>query len=108
MSTPNTTPNEPNKGFRDKWFSGNDRELLRQGKWAEIDLGSRTESGLISEHDHAGRVRQGYLAECRGDYETAQAIYDSIGFDRVVFDGKEMRPYDEAPYIDEEVEHYGE
>ena len=94
MSTPKTTPNEPNKGFRDKWFSGSDRELLRQGKWNEIDLGD------ISEHDHAGRVRQGYLAECRGDYETAQAIYDSIGFERDVTNG-------DGETLDSEVEQYG-
>ena len=64
---------EPHHVFRDKWFHGKDRELLRQGKWPEIDL------GYISEHDCDGRVRQGYLAELRGDLETAQAIYESIG-----------------------------
>ena len=86
--------NEPDKTFRDKWFHGKDRGLLAQGKWNLIDLGD------ISEHDHGGRVRQGYLAECRGDFETAQAIYDSIGFDRAVSD-------DEAPLMDGEVEHHG-
>ena len=94
MNTPKTNSNEPHKTFRDKWFHGKDRELLAQGKWNEIVLGD------ISEHDHDGRVRQGYLAECRGDYETAQAIYDSIGFDRVVVD-------DEGNLLDNEVENDG-
>ena len=89
-----TNCNEPHKTFRDQWFHGKDRELLAQGNWHLIDLGD------ISEHDHDGRVRQGYLAECRGDYEIAQAIYDSLGFDRVVSD-------DEGPLMDEEVEHHG-
>jgi len=85
--------NEPHKTFRDKWFHGNNREMLRQGKWHLIDLGT------ISEYDIDGRIRQGYLAECRGDYETAQAIYDSIGFDRIADDEGEL--------LDGEVEHYG-
>ena len=85
--------NEPNKGFRDKWFHGKDRELLAQGKWNEIDLGD------VPEHDHDGRVRQGYLAECAGDFDTAQKIYDSIGFDRVVSD-------EEGPLLDGEVENH--
>ena len=93
MNTPNTTSNEPHKAFRDKWFHDKDRELLLQGKWNEIDL------GVISEHDHDGRVRQGYLAECRGDYETAQAIYDSVGLDRVAAESDDT--------LDGEVEHYG-
>jgi hypothetical protein len=68
--------NEPHKSFRDKWFAGKNRELLRLGNWHLIEL------GVILEHDYDGRVRQGYLAECRGDYQTAQAIYDSIGLDQ--------------------------
>ena len=91
----NTNYNEPHKTFRDKWFKGSDRELLRQGQWDKIDLGT------IPEHDYGGRVRQGYLAECAGNYETAQAIYDSIGFDRVAsVDGDEG-------LLDTEVEHHG-
>ena len=86
--------NEPDKAFRDKWFHGKDRELLAQGKWNLIDLGD------ISEHDHNGRVRQGYIAECCGDTEAAQEIYDSIGFDRVGFD-------EESPLLDGEAEHHG-
>ena len=86
--------NEPNKGFRDKWFSGRDRELLVQGKWAEIDLGD------VPEHDIDGHIRQGYLAECRGDYETAQKIYDSVGLKRDVIGG-------DGDTLDGEVEHYG-
>jgi hypothetical protein len=65
---------EPHKKFRDKWFGGKNRELLKAGKWDEIDL------GVISEHDFGGRVRQGYLAELSGDIETAKAIYESRGF----------------------------
>ena len=90
----NTNYNEPHKAFRDKWFHGNDRELLRQGQWDKIDLGT------IPEQDLDGRVRQGYLAECAGDVEAAQAIYDSIGFDRVASD-------DEGELLDTEAEHYG-
>jgi len=93
MNIPKTTPNEPHKSFRDKWFRGKDRELLAQGKWNEIDLGD------IPEADLDGRVRQGYLAECRGDYETAQAIYDSVGLDRVAAESDDT--------LDGEVEHYG-
>ena len=93
MSTPNY--NEPNKGFRDKWFHGKDRELLAQGKWNEIDLGD------ISEHDIDWRIRQGHLAECRGDYETAQAIYDSVGLKRDVSSGGD------GETLDGEVENNG-
>ena len=93
VNSPETIPNEPHKAFRDKWFSGKDRELLSQGKWKDIDLGD------ISEHDRDGRVRQGYLAELRGETETAQAIYDSIGFNRVACDPDDL--------LDTEVEHYG-
>ena len=74
--------NEPDKTFRDTWFHGKDRELLAQGQWHLIDPGG------VLEHDIGGRVRQGYLAECRGEFETARAIYDSIGFDKEPGKGK--------------------
>ena len=65
---------EPDSEFRDIYFNGKDRDLLKQGQYQLIEL------GVISEHDIAGRVRQGYLAELRGDWETAANCYDSIGF----------------------------
>jgi hypothetical protein len=94
MSATASLINEPHTTFRDQWFHGKDRELLRQGNWHLI------EPGDIPEHDLAGRIRQGYLAECGGDCERAQAIYDSIGFERVVSG-------DDGPLLDEEAEHYG-
>ena len=66
--------NERDKAFRDRYFNGLNRVLLSVGGENEIDLGD------ISEHDVAGRIRQGYLAELRGDTEGAKAIYDSVGF----------------------------
>lgn len=65
---------EPDKKFRDKYFHGLDRVLLLVGGYHEIDLGD------ISEHDLDGRVRQGYLAEIKGNKKLAKQIYDSIGF----------------------------
>jgi hypothetical protein len=90
--------NEPDKTFRDKWFHGKDRELLAQGKWHLIDLGD------VPEHDFDGRIRQGYLAELRGETDTARQIYDSVGFTERLHDESD----DEGPLLDEEVEHYME
>jgi hypothetical protein len=89
---------EQDKIFRDKYFHGKDRELLAAGRFGEIDLGD------ISEHDIDGRIRQGYLAELRGDFETARAIYDSVGFTERLNDDED----NEGPLLDEEVEHYTE
>ena len=77
--TPETmreTPDvEPDIDFRDRFFSlRNFRTLLKEGKHHEIDL------VYVAEYDLAGRVRQGYLAELRGDYETAKNCYDSVKF----------------------------
>jgi hypothetical protein len=66
---------EPDYDFRDRFFTRqNHRELLKEGKHHLIELGN------IAEYDLAGRVRLGYLAELRGDYETAKNCYNSINF----------------------------
>jgi hypothetical protein len=88
---------EQDKLFRDKYFHGKDRELLAAGRFEEIDLGD------ISEHDVGGRIRQGYLAELRGDTQTARQIYAGIGFTERLNAGFDD---DEGPLLDEEVEHY--
>ncbi len=86
--------NEPDKEFRDRAFHGKDRVLLMLNHPECIDLGD------ISEHDTDGRIRQGYLAELCGEYDTARQIYESVGFTERLND-------DEGPLLDTEVEHYG-
>ena len=87
---------ESDREFRNRFFHGKDRVLLLLDKSAAINLGD------ISEHDTDGRIRQGYLAELRGDTDTAAQIYDSVGFTERLNDD-----YDEQ-LLDDEVEHYGE
>ena len=79
----NYTSEEPDKEYRDLYFTGLERVLLRHGHHELVGF------QRIPGSDHDGIAKDAYLYELNGDYAKAMQYYNMIGeadrFDQCLF-----------------------
>ena len=64
---------EDDKEYRDLYFTGLERTLLRYGRFDLVRF------QRIQKSDHDGIAKDAYLYELRGDYDEAMSFYNLIG-----------------------------
>ncbi|MCR5113903.1 MAG: hypothetical protein K6A63_08205 [Acholeplasmatales bacterium] len=69
----NYTSDEPDKEYRDLYFTGLERVLLRHGHHELVGF------QRIAGSDHDGIAKDAYLYELNGDYAKAMQYYNMIG-----------------------------